>query len=251
MRGQGWVAPFMGMVALVGLWAALVQFGQFPVYLLPGPSMVVTRAWEQRESLGAGLWSTGRSAVLGFGLATILGLLVGTLFRAIPWMRRAFYPLTNILQMVPVVAVAPLLTIWLGYGSPSVVACATLVAVFPVIANTTDGLMRVDPKLRELFVMYGFTSGQRWRKLDLRAAAPQIFTGLRIAAGLSVIGTVVGEFVSGYLGDSAPLGVVILAALRQSDTPLVFAAVGSCALVGFALFFLVNLARDACVPRAC
>lgn len=250
-RSRPLLAPLVGVGVLLLVWTAIVEVGQLPEYLLPSPWAVLERAGQQRQSLGAGLVSTALSASLGFGFAAILGLALGSLFRAVPWLRRALYPLANLLQMVPVVAIAPILTIWLGYGSPSVVACATLVAVFPVIANTVDGLMDVDPKLRELFVIYGFSPAQRWRKLELRAAAPQIFTGLRIAAGLSVIGTVVGEFVSGYLGPSAPLGVVIIAALRQSDTPLVFAAVGACALVGFALFFLVNLARALWVPKAC
>lgn len=242
-------APVGGVLALVALWALVVELGQVPAYVLPSPFAVLVRAVEQRESLATGLASTALSASVGFGIAAVVGLLLGSLFRAIPWLRRAFYPLANLLQMVPVVAIAPILTIWLGYGSPSVIACATLVAIFPVIANTVDGLMRVDPKLRELFAIYGFSATQRWRKLELRAAAPQIFTGLRIAAGLSVIGTVVGEFVSGYLGSFAPLGVVILAALRQADTPLVFAAVGACALVGFALFFLVHLLSRVWVPK--
>lgn len=242
-------APLAGVLALVAMWAMLGQLAQLPEYLLPSPWAVLRRAYEQRESLMSGLWATATSAGLGFVLAAVLGLMLGSLFRAVPWLRRSFYPLANLLQMVPVVAMAPILTIWLGYGSPSVIACATLVAVFPVIANTVDGLMGVDPKLRELFVIYGFGPAQRWRKLELRAAAPQIFTGLRVAAGLSVIGTVVGEFVSGYLGSAAPLGVVILAALRQADTPLVFAAVGACALVGFALFFLVNLLSGLWVPK--
>lgn len=243
------LAPLGGVLVCLVFWAILVEITQAPEYLLPSPWRVMQRAFEERRSLGAGLASTAWSASVGFGLAAILGLLLGSLFRAVRLFRLTFYPLANLLQMVPVVAIAPILTIWLGYGSPSVIACATLVAVFPVIANTVDGLMGVDPKLRELFVIYGFSPGQRWRKFELRAAAPQIFTGLRIAAGLSVIGTVVGEFVSGYLGAFAPLGVVILAALRQSDTPLVFAAVGACALVGFALFFLVHLLSHLWVPK--
>lgn len=244
------LAPVLGVGLLLLAWGLLVEVAQMPEYVLPSPWAVLSRAAAQRQSLSAGLMSTASSAGLGFVLAAALGLAFGSLFRAVPWLRRTFYPLANLLQMVPVVAIAPILTIWLGYGSPSVVACATLVAIFPVIANTVDGLMSVDPKLRELFVIYGFSPAQRWRKLELRAAAPQIFTGLRIAAGLSVIGTVVGEFVSGYLGPNAPLGVVIMAALRLSDTPLVFAAVGACALVGFALFFLVNLAGNLWVPKA-
>lgn len=241
--------PLLGVGLLVGVWWAAIALTGLPEYLLPSPWQVLESGWAHRASLGRALASTTQSALLGFSLAALLGVGIGSLLAAVPWMRRAFYPLANLLQMVPVVAVAPMLTIWFGYGTPSVVACAALVALFPVIANTVDGLRGVDPKLRELFAIYGFSGPKTWLKLDLPAAAPQIFTGLRIAAGLSVIGTVVGEFVSGYIGQDAPIGIVILGALRESQTALVFAAVGLSALVGFALFFLVGLARAFRAPQ--
>lgn len=242
--------PALGVLVLLGIWSAGVTIGRVPEYLMPGPWRVAQSAWEHREALMSALLSTSTSAVLGFIVAGVLGIAIASVLCAIPWMRRAFYPLANLLQMVPVVAIAPMLTIWFGYGAPSVVACAALVALFPVIANTVDGLTSVDPKLRELFSIYGFSGPETWRKLYLPAAAPQIFTGLRIAAGLSVIGTVVGEFVSGYLGQGAPIGIVILGALRESQTPLVFAAVGLSALVGFALFFAVGAIRTALSPHS-
>lgn len=242
--------PLLGLSLLVAAWALICELGQFPEYLLPGPAKVAASAFEHRKILGAALLNTASTALLGFGFAAGSGVVIGSILSAVPWLRRAFYPLANLLQMVPVVAIAPMLTIWLGYGRASAVACATLVALFPVIANTVDGLRSVDPKLRELFAIYGFSASKTWLRLDLPAAAPQIFTGLRIAAGLSVIGTVVGEFVSGYLGQAAPIGLVILGALRESQTPLVFAAVGLSALVGFALFFAVSGLRTLCVPKA-
>lgn len=226
----------------------LVPLAEIPEYLLPSPWRVLQAGWAHREALSAALYSTASSAMLGFVLASGLGVVLGSILCALPWMRRAYYPLANLLQMVPVVAIAPMLTIWLGYGSASTVACAALVALFPVIANTVDGLMGVDPRLRELFAIYQLSPSQTWLKLDLPAAAPQIFSGLRIAAGLSVIGTVVGEFVSGYIGQDAPIGIVILGALRESQTALVFAAVGLSALVGFALFFAVSALRALVIP---
>ena len=141
--------------------------------------------------------------------------------------------------MVPIIAIAPLLNIWFGYGVVGVAASAMIVSIFPVIANTVDGLRSVDPQLRELFTIYGATPKQRWRLLEIPAALPQIFTGFRIAAGLAVIGAVVGELVSGVLKEP-PIGAVIAANLRTGKLEIVFSAVACSALVGFTLFALVS-----------
>lgn len=244
--GARWVwglAPLLGLLALLLGWWLLCMVSALPAYVLPTPWQVAGAAWEHRTALWTALATTGLSAALGFGLAALLGFSAGACMAKLNWLRRAFYPLSNLLQTVPIVAIAPLLTIWLGYGQPSVVACAVIVSVFPVVANTVDGLTRTDQKLHELFAMYGFSRWASFYKLQLPFAAPQIFTGLRVAAGLSVIGTVVGEFVSGYIGEDAPIGIVVLAALRESKTDLVLAAVAMSAAVGVALVALVEQVR--------
>ena len=146
-------------------------------------------------------------------------------------MQRAFYPYAIFFQIVPIVAIAPLLVIWFGYGARAVVAAAFIVSVFPVIANTLAGLLSVDPALRDLFRLYGASRAATLWKLQLPWALPYVLTGLRIAAGLAVIGAIVGEFVGG-----GGLGVVVLEAMRQQRTDLVFAAVGYASLLGLALF---------------
>jgi NitT/TauT family transport system permease protein len=138
---------------------------------------------------------------------------------------------------VPIVAIAPLLVIWFGYGSRAVVAAAAVVSVFPVIANTLAGLLSVDPALADLFRLHGASRFATLWKLRLPWALPYLLTGLRIAAGLAVIGAIVGEFVGG-----GGLGVVVLGAMRQQRTDLVFAAIGYASLLGLALFGAVGLA---------
>ena len=150
---------------------------------------------------------------------------------ASPWIQRAFYPYAIFFQIVPIVAIAPLLVIWFGYGPRAVVAAAAVVSVFPVIANTLAGLLSVDPNLRDLFRLHGASRCATLWKLRLPWALPYLLTGLRIAAGLAVIGAIVGEFVGG-----GGLGVVVLGAMRQQRTDLVFAAVGYASLLGLALF---------------
>ena len=142
--------------------------------------------------------------------------------------------------MVPLVAIAPLLVIWLGNGANAVIASSVVVSIFPVIANTVGGLRSTNPLLAELFAISGATRWQRWTRLGLPSAVPSIVTGLRIAAGLATIGAIVGEFVAGFGGDVAPLGIVIMTSMREFRTEKVFAAVALASLVGFGLFGVVS-----------
>lgn len=238
--------PIFAALILCLLWENIVRILEVPVYVLPAPSDMIMVLFE-RQITGEYIFvfllvsasKTGIAALTGFLLASILGILIGTILASVGVLRRGVYPLANILQMVPIIALAPLLNIWFGYGIIGVSAAACIVSIFPVIANTVDGLRSVDPQLVELFEIYGSSPRQRWRMLELPAALPQIFTGLRIAAGLAVIGAVVGELVSGVLANP-PIGAVIATHLRTGKLEVVFAAILFSAMVGFGLFGLVS-----------
>jgi NitT/TauT family transport system permease protein len=232
--------PLAVVAAALLAWQGAVSVLRPPEYLVPGP-IAITRAFlEDAGRLTGAMLRTGLAAATGFALAAVVGVTLGSLLAASRFLRRGVYPLASLLQMVPLVALAPILVIWFGYGGRATVASAALVALFPVLANTLDGLRSVDAGLAEMFGLYRASRWDRFWKLGLPWATPAIVTGLRVAAGLSVIGAVVGEFVSGFAGESAPLGIVILAALREARTDLVFAAVGLSAAVGFLLFGAVS-----------
>jgi NitT/TauT family transport system permease protein len=144
-------------------------------------------------------------------------------------------------QTVPIIAIAPMLSIWLSPGLPAVAACAFIVSVFPVIANTLAGLTSTDPALLDLFRLYGASRTAAMFKLRVPSALPNIFTGLQIAAGLTVIGTVVAEFLVGELGEAQGLGVVIVSASHNGHSDRVFAAVLLASALGLAMFGTVNL----------
>ncbi len=144
------------------------------------------------------------------------------------------------LQTVPIVAIAPLLVLWFGPGLRAVSVSAFIVSVFPVIANTLTGIRSVDPALRDLFRLHGASRVATLGKLTLPASLPHIVTGLRIAAGLAVIGAIVGEFVAGCAEGAAGLGILVLMAYRQLQTDLLFAAVLAAAALGLALFGVVD-----------
>jgi NitT/TauT family transport system permease protein len=180
----------------------------------------------------------------GLAASAAIGVAAAVALSTSRWIERAFYPYAIFFQIVPIVAIAPLLVIWFGYGFRAVVAAAFIVSVFPVIANTLAGLRSVDPALRDLFRLYGAGRWARLAKLELPWALPSLLTGLRVAAGLAVIGAIVGEFVGG-----GGLGVVVLEAMRQQRTDLVFAAILHASALGLALFAAVNGASRLALRR--
>lgn len=234
------VPPVVVVIVILLAWEVAILAIRPPQYLVPGPLDVLAAMREHWSALCGGLWLTGMTAVLGFAISAVLGVVLGSILSAHGFLLRGFYPFATLLQMVPLVAIAPLILIWCGPGQRSSVTCAVIVSVFPVLAATLDGLRSTDRNLVEMFNVLGATRAQRWWKLELPAAVPSIVTGLRIAAGLAVIGTIVGEFVGAFVDDDAPLGIQIMSANREYRTDLVFAAVGLSALVGFALFGAVS-----------
>lgn len=234
--------PLLVVVLATAAWWLIVWAFSIRPFLLPTPLAVAEAVVREWPRLLSATFSTALAAGGGFLAAAVLGVLLGSVLSASRLLERGFYPLTLLLQMVPLVALAPILVLWFGYGLRSAIASAAIVAIFPVIANTLGGLRSVDRELEELFTLCRAGPLSRWWRLRLPAAVPSIVTGLRIAAGLAVIGAVVGEFVSAYAGDRAPLGMVIVSAMREFRTDLMFGAIGLAAVVGFVLFGIVNAA---------
>ena len=180
---------------------------------------------------------------MGFIASTAGGILAAIVLSGSSWVRRAIYPYTLFFQTVPVVAIAPMLEIWSGAGLRAVVIISFIVSVFPVIASTLGGLLSTDPALEDLFELYGSSALARLWKLRLPWALPSLLIGLRVAAGLSVIGTVVAEFFVGTFGQDEGLGVKIVTNAKYGHTNAVFAGVFLASLLGLAMFGCVNLAQ--------
>jgi NitT/TauT family transport system permease protein len=233
--------PLVVFIAAVFAAEGIVRFFNVPRYLLPKPSEVWSTTIAQHQTLAQSLWITTEAALLGFGLSAVAGILLALILSSSRLIQRAFYPYTVFFQTVPIVAIAPLLVIWFEAGLRSVVICAFIVSVFPVIANSLTGLLSTDPALRDMFRLYGASHTATVWKLKLPSALPNIFTGLRIAAGLAVIGTIVGEFMAGLL-DEPGLGILVVDAKKNGDIALVFAAVLAASLLGLLMLAAVNLA---------
>ena len=214
----------------------LVRAGWIKAFLVPPPSAVFQTMLADWPELFAALAKTSAGALLGFALSALLGIAIAVFLSSSRAIQEAFYPYAVFFQTVPIIAIAPLLVIWFGYGMRTVVASAFIVSIFPVIANTLDGILSTDPALRDLFRLYGASPAVTLWKLRVPAALPQILTGLRIAGGLAVIGAIVGEFIGGQ-----GLGSVIDIARTQQRTDKVFAAVLLASALGLFLFGLINV----------
>jgi NitT/TauT family transport system permease protein len=223
------------LLVVLGVEAA-VRGGLVKSYLVPAPSSILEVMLNDRAELMQAFFKTSASALAGFAMSTAAGVLIAVFLASSRLVQRAFYPYAVFFQTVPIIAIAPLLVIWFGYGMRTVVASAFIVSIFPVIANTLNGILSTDPDLRDLFRLYGASTMVTLFKLRFPAALPQILTGLRVAAGLAVIGAIVGEFIGGQ-----GLGSVVDVARTQQRVDKVFAAVLLASALGLALFGLINL----------
>lgn len=228
------------LVCIVAVWQALVTVYHLPVYMLPGPLVVMTALRERYLSLLNSLWITTVEAAGGLVVSILVGVAVAMIFAQWRWLRQLFYPYTILLQTVPIVAIAPLIILWIGAGIPAVMVVTFVICLAPIIANTTQGLISVDENLVYLFMMHNATPAQVMFKLRLPNAMPDFFTGIRISAGISVIGGLTGELFAGStrVGEGG-LGYAIIYANNQMETGYMFALVLAATALGFSFFFVV------------
>lgn len=239
-------APAFALLLFFVVWGAIAA--RTPAVLLPSPLEVAEAAWKEREALLQATLTTGRAALLGLALATFFGLLGGVIFTRSRLLEAAFYPYALLIQTTPIVAIAPLLVVWLGYGLPVAIATAAIASFFPVLTAADVGLRSTEPEQLELLELYGAGFWQTLWKLRFPAALPYLFAGLRTAGGLSVIGGIVGEFV-GSNGLPPSLGYLVLRAARTAETELSLAAVLSASALSLAVYGAVRLGERWVIGR--
>ena len=227
-------------VALLIVWQLILVIFHVPAYMLPSPWAVARAVWNRFPSLLASFAVTAEESLGGLIASIVVGVIVALLFAQSRWVRKMLYPYTILLQTVPILAIAPLILMWVGAGTAAVALIAFIISLAPVIANTTQGLISVDENLVHLFLMHNATPAQKLFKLRLPHALPSLFVGIRIASGIAVIGAITGEL---YAGSSAVgvggLGYSILYASSQLQTDYLFALVFAATILGFAFFFAV------------
>ena len=227
--------PLLPLVVFVLAAELSARANWIPDYILPAPTSVAKTLIEDRAEYWEAFASTSIASIVGLALSFMIGALIAVVLSLSVFLRRAFYPYAVFFQTVPVISIAPLLVIWFGFGRPTVIACAFIVSIFPIIASTLLGLQSTDPSLLDLFRLYSATRLAQLLKLRIPFATPQIFSGLKIAAGLAVIGAIVGEFIGG-----GGLGSLVDAARTQQRIDKVFAAVFISSLLGLVLVSGIN-----------
>ncbi|UYN95632.1 MAG: ABC transporter permease [Enhydrobacter sp.] len=243
-RTEAWqkvVAPLIVGVAVLGLWEASVRHAGIPPYILPGPWLIAKTLVADWGTLSGSLWVTLEITGLALAAAVVVGGLLAILFAQSRWLELSLFPYAIILQVTPIVAIAPLIIIWVNDTLFSLLICAWIVAFFPILSNTILGLNSADRNLVDLFRLYDASRWQTLRYLRLPAALPYFLAGLRISGGLALIGAVVAEFVAGTGGTASGLAFRILEAGYQLKIPRMFAALALVSMAGIAIFLLLNL----------
>lgn len=233
--------PLLLAVLVLGAWEGLVRWRQVPVFVLPPPSLILRALVGDAGTLGASLWLTLTITLQAFALAVVSGVALAVLFSQSRSLAAALYPYAVILQVTPVVAIAPLVIIWVGYERVdlALLILAWIVAFFPILSNTSLGLSAVDPNLRDLFRLYGASRWQVLLRLQLPSALPYLLAGMKVSAGLALIGAVVAEFVAGS-GTASGLAWRIVESGNRLNIPRMFAALALLAGLGVLLFALLS-----------
>ena len=231
-----WILPAVVMALMIFGWDRIVVWNEIPHYILPGPGRVLSTLIADWAMLFDALLVTLQITLLALAVAVIGGVGLAVLFTQSRLAEMSFYPYAVILQVTPIVSIAPLIFIYVDSRLAGLLICAWLVAFFPILSNTTLGLNSADHNLRDLFRIYGATRWQRLRFLQLPSALPYFLGGLRIAGGLSLIGAVVAEYVAGTGGIGSGLAFRILEAGYRLNIPRMFAALILIAVTGVVIF---------------
>lgn len=242
------VLPVIVLAIGVLAWDLIVRLNQIPPYVLPSPGAVVRTLITDWPILWSSLLTTLLTTFEGFVAAAIGGIALALLFSRSKWLEYSLFPYAIILQVTPVIAIAPLLLIYLPQHA-AVVVCAWIVAFFPVLANTTLGLKSIDRNLSGLFQLYHASPLQTLRYLKLPAALPYILGGLRIAGGLSLIGAVVAEIAAGSAGAGSGLAYRIAESGYRLNIPRMFAALLLLSLAGIVIYMVLALASHLILRR--
>jgi len=244
----GWreLRPAAGVIAALVLWQLVVLVLRPPSFLVPSPLSVLVELVRRPQLYAAQFWVTVLETLIGFAAGSVLGLASATLVVRWRWLEDTLYPLLLFLQVVPKVATAPLLIVRLGFGLGPRVVVAALVAFFPVVIDTITGLRNVDEELIELVTVLRCSRRHEFWKIRFPSALPSIFSGLKVAVTLALIGAVIGEFVGGSSG----LGYLIVLANTQLDASMSFAALVLLSVLGLVLFGAVSLLERVLVPWA-
>jgi NitT/TauT family transport system permease protein len=244
LHQQPWlriVVPLVLAFLALAAWEAFVRIREIPHYILPAPTLIAKTLWDNLGSLMTSWLFTMKITFWALFLAVVGGVLLALVFALSRWVEISLFPFAIVLQVTPIVAIAPLILIFVDSTTAALLICAWIVAFFPILSNTIVGLRSADHNLRDLFQLYRASPWQTLRHLLIPSALPYFIAGLKIAGGLSLIGAVVAEFTAGAAGKETGLASRILEASFRTEIPKMFAALVLVSLTGIAIFLVFNL----------
>ena len=233
--------PFVVFGLAILTWELIVRINQIPHYILPAPTLVAKTLWDNLGSLTVSWWFTMKITFGALILAVVGGVALAMLFALNKWVELSLFPFAIVLQVTPIVAIAPLILIFIDSTAAALLLCAWIVAFFPILSNTLIGLRSADHNLRDLFSLYRASPWQTLRHLLVPSAMPYFIAGLKVAGGLSLIGAVVAEFTAGAAGKETGLASRILEASFRTEIPKMFAALVLVSLTGIMIYLIFNL----------
>jgi NitT/TauT family transport system permease protein len=247
-RALSYLLPAVTMLLALGVWEAIVRIWSIPPYILPGPVLIVQTLASDWGVLSVSLLVTLKTTALALFWAVVGGVLLAILFASSRLVERSLFPFAVILQVTPIIAIAPLLLVYLEPEN-AVLVCAWIVAFFPILSNTVLGLASVDHNLRDLFSLYGASPVKTLFMLRIPSALPYFLGGLRIAGGLALIGAVVAEIAAGVGGRGSGLAYRIVESGYRLNVPRMFAALLLISLAGIAIFAVLSVIQHLALRR--
>ena len=246
INGQAlrWLAAALIVGAIAALWEGVVAWNDIPAWKLPAPSAIASELWTERALLARHTGATMEEVLIGFALALVAGVTLAWAISLSQTLERVIYPGVIASQTIPIIVIAPLLLIWVGYGLQHKIIVVGLISFFPIVVNTVDGLRSADPDMVNLLRTLGANRWQVFRKVNVPASMPYLFSGIKIAVAVSVIGAVVGEWV----GSSEGLGYLALRSKAQFLTERVYASLVLLSLMGVCLFLIAGALERVMLP---
>ncbi|MDB5056534.1 MAG: transporter ATP-binding protein [Chloroflexi bacterium] len=238
---ESWLPPILALIVLVVVWIAAIRWKNTPPIIAPSPGDVVNGFRNNTSDILTALWSTFKDAFIGLGLSILIGVSVAVIMSQSKLLERAIFPYTTLAQTIPIFAIAPLIDNAAGGGHTAIVLVALIIAIFPIIANTSLGLSSVDPNQINLFKMYNASRLQQLMYLRMPFAIPYMLTGIRVSSGLAIIGAIVGEVLLGSGSpDGGGVGYEIQIADHNGDWGLLGAAALAAAMLGIIVFVVLG-----------
>jgi len=249
MKLKEFTAPLLFLILFIISWDLLIRVFDINQFTLPAPLAVLESIKTNFSELLSAGTNSFLIAISGFILSLIIGIIIGLIMSQSRIIEKSLYPYAIFLQCVPIVALAPIIILWFGYGLPAMILISFIISLFPIITSTVNGLTSIKQDYLDLMKLYNASPKQILFKVRFPSAIPYIITGAKVSAGLSVVGAIIGEYFAGLSGKARGLAYLIRSTEQNADFPYMFATIITAALLGLVIFSLTGLTSNQIIKR--